>query len=364
MTRLILHIGPPKTATTHIQETLAHNRDALERAGVVYPLEWAGGVRSEHHHPFMQDLHAAFGNDAAPTKPELQATFDAWFADIAASHHRAYVLSSEGFPTVKATAWSAFVELASSHGVVVEMVIVLRSAHQWIVSEWGQQLKRGGIWSLPEFLVQSAAERNAFPRWSLMFRRITPAVPLERLHIVVLDGLDVDVVTWLCTDVLGVDSDLEPAPVARGNRRLSTAASESLRVAMIDHRQRVPDDPPDAMWRPFNTAFHNDDEALLEVVQRVEDRCATAPQVPVQWFAELCRPDHDRVLAEFGSRIRRDHAGAGLFPDKPLDSRAGAIRYANGLEDPELRAEISRIGRRLIEPNSKSSAGRRWPRRS
>ena len=46
MARAILHIGTHKTGTTLIQNTLAANRAALERAGLIYP---AVGVHSGHH---------------------------------------------------------------------------------------------------------------------------------------------------------------------------------------------------------------------------------------------------------------------------------------------------------------------------
>ena len=37
MTRVVLHVGLPKTGTTYLQAVLAHHRDALREAGVLYP---------------------------------------------------------------------------------------------------------------------------------------------------------------------------------------------------------------------------------------------------------------------------------------------------------------------------------------
>ena len=36
-TRVVLHVGLPKTGTTYLQAVLAHHRDALREAGVLYP---------------------------------------------------------------------------------------------------------------------------------------------------------------------------------------------------------------------------------------------------------------------------------------------------------------------------------------
>ena len=35
--RVVLHVGLPKTGTTYLQEVLARHRDALREAGVLYP---------------------------------------------------------------------------------------------------------------------------------------------------------------------------------------------------------------------------------------------------------------------------------------------------------------------------------------
>ena len=34
---MVLHVGLPKTGTTYLQAVLAHHRDALREAGVLYP---------------------------------------------------------------------------------------------------------------------------------------------------------------------------------------------------------------------------------------------------------------------------------------------------------------------------------------
>jgi hypothetical protein len=46
MSRIILHIGTHKTATTHIQDLLFHNRKLLARHGIIYPRI---GVMRAHH---------------------------------------------------------------------------------------------------------------------------------------------------------------------------------------------------------------------------------------------------------------------------------------------------------------------------
>ena len=52
--RVYLHVGLPKTGTTHIQEMLWHNRARLAAQGVLYP----GYVHYAHFHAAV-DLHRA-----------------------------------------------------------------------------------------------------------------------------------------------------------------------------------------------------------------------------------------------------------------------------------------------------------------
>jgi len=46
MSKLVIHIGTHKTATTHVQDTFARNRDLLKRHGVIFPR--IGRTRGQH----------------------------------------------------------------------------------------------------------------------------------------------------------------------------------------------------------------------------------------------------------------------------------------------------------------------------
>ena len=76
--KCILHIGTEKTGTTAIQEYLKHNRDALRKHGIYYPIAadtahsslWEF-VAIAHHEPWLQDT----GRELGITDQASQADF-------------------------------------------------------------------------------------------------------------------------------------------------------------------------------------------------------------------------------------------------------------------------------------------------
>ena len=61
VTRVVLHVGLPKTGTTYLQALLADHRDELRGSGVLYPFLRPGGMF--HAAVEVRGSHEKFGLD-------------------------------------------------------------------------------------------------------------------------------------------------------------------------------------------------------------------------------------------------------------------------------------------------------------
>ncbi len=61
VTRVVLHVGLPKTGTTYLQALLADHRDELRDSGVLYPFLRPGGMF--HAAVEVRGSHEKFGLD-------------------------------------------------------------------------------------------------------------------------------------------------------------------------------------------------------------------------------------------------------------------------------------------------------------
>jgi len=58
---IILHIGPHKTATTYIQQSLASSRKALEKSGWIYPILGSNNTAGHHDLAHKPELYLNSG---------------------------------------------------------------------------------------------------------------------------------------------------------------------------------------------------------------------------------------------------------------------------------------------------------------
>lgn len=147
--RLVLHVGPHKTATTTLQELLAANRDALRASGVVYP---EGQVFAKAHHEIPYHL---LGWDLSLLS-ETEVDFDLIgmlaqvLTEARASSADTLVLSAEDFSILDSNQWLSFSaalsEAIASSGVAVSSIVVTytdRELQQRVRSLSAEYLKHG-----------------------------------------------------------------------------------------------------------------------------------------------------------------------------------------------------------------------------
>jgi hypothetical protein len=132
--KLLLHIGPPKTATTTIQEILSSLRPDLLAAGVFYPegrvLSHAPSLRSIQHIQVAFLVSGENLNNARIEEIEepLHVEIGDWILAARASNCSALLLSTEAMAELSAEAWvkldSAFTQAEEYAGIEFEEIEV------------------------------------------------------------------------------------------------------------------------------------------------------------------------------------------------------------------------------------------------
>lgn len=147
--RLIVHVGQMKSGTTFIQQTLAHNRDVLLDAGVLYP------------GPRFNQQHACYGlcgrdvywvRDPAPYHDSASA-----LVESIVDHPGTVLVSAEALSCMAADGVERF---ARRIGGFDSVVVTIRNLLSTLLSAWQQGAKRGSEMSLDEFFTRLHRERE------------------------------------------------------------------------------------------------------------------------------------------------------------------------------------------------------------
>lgn len=137
--RLVLHMGPHKTATTYLQYNFHRNRAELLRQGWLYP---ATGERVRTAHHDISDLRQTIVNQDSRLTRELQT-----IGEDARKRGLNILLSSEGFGLWKPRHLQRLVELLKTDGMHV--VYAIRDPLSHFYAIWAQKVKNGSDESLP-----------------------------------------------------------------------------------------------------------------------------------------------------------------------------------------------------------------------
>lgn len=154
MSKVILHIGTHKTATTTIQNTLAHNAPLLAQHGVVYPrLKRAPG-----HHGLVPEWPAMPKAYQLPDGPldSLKA-----LADEYAQTDQTLVLSSEEFSRAASLEHMGTLREILSGFDQIEVICVLRTQWQYLQSIYLEMSKKRRVARPPQF-VGPVVEKGKF----------------------------------------------------------------------------------------------------------------------------------------------------------------------------------------------------------
>lgn len=162
MSKVVIHIGTHKTATTTIQDTFHKNSNILESHGVIYPhlgTAWANGRVTGHH-------GLVFNWEHMPEVYKLPQGSKATLAAIAEEYgasDKTVLLSSEEFSRTRTESVAYFSELRSLLKAFdeIEIVCVLRTQWQFLQSVYMELSKSATPPRVPR-LVNPVIETGVF----------------------------------------------------------------------------------------------------------------------------------------------------------------------------------------------------------
>ncbi|MGH3365581.1 MAG: hypothetical protein ACRDOY_00030 [Nocardioidaceae bacterium] len=226
-----LHLGAPKTGTTHLQAMLHAHRDRLRAAGCFYPPS-----RLSAHHDEARDLRSA--RPGGFLHPKVPGSWDRLVGRLQQwDGHGVAVVSSEllGF----ANAAQARRAVESLQPAEVHLVITLRDLVRQVPAVWQETVKNRSPMQYDEFL-RRLAERGDGPGPRRIWDAQDPArilerwgadIPDERIHLVTVPpaGTDKGLLWRRFCQVLGVEPDDYPLVPAGANTSLGLAETEVVR---------------------------------------------------------------------------------------------------------------------------------------
>ena len=182
--RVVLHVGLPKTGTTYLQAVLAHHRDALREAGVLYPFVkpqamFLGAVE-------VRGSRDKFGLSEADVAGTWQA-----LCDRVRAYDGTSVISHEILGGAEPSEIAA--ALTPLAGLEVDVVITARDLGRQATAHWQEEVKLGDTRSFAEMERDQlradvpGGDRPHFwhaQDYAAALRRWSTAVPAERVHLV------------------------------------------------------------------------------------------------------------------------------------------------------------------------------------
>ncbi|MDP9442808.1 MAG: hypothetical protein M3P83_00015 [Actinomycetota bacterium] len=229
--RVYVHVGPHKTGTTFLQQTLATNKDALAAAGVLFP----GRDYADH----LAAVLDALGRGVPGDRRRVRGRWAAVAEEVRAWPGGTAVLSAEAL----AGAGAAGIErlVTSLQPAQVHVVYTARDLTRVIPAMWQTHMRSRVSEPWPGYLASVRGDAGADPKWGerlwntqdprRVFARWERHVPRERIHVVTVppSGADPGVLWERFCSLVGVDPTAYPLTQGRANTSLGTAESEVLR---------------------------------------------------------------------------------------------------------------------------------------
>jgi hypothetical protein len=243
--RLVLHVGPHKTATTYIQNNLAACRERLSKAGWIYPddLGITPGVPEAHHDlSYRAETYFWPGRENHHQLTGLAAKIRATGKNL--------LLSAEGFSM---WALSQYLRLADVLGFpMVEVVYALRDPVTLLHSYWAEEVKQGMTDSFPDRIAGVTLD----PMRSRLLNPLSDLNPLigsDRivLHVIpyeILKAKQTDIFSHLCERVLGLGR-ITPKITDLANQGFPIEQTELLRFLTLLHGKGQSGQGPDLRMR-------------------------------------------------------------------------------------------------------------------
>lgn len=361
--RVVLHVGVPKSGTSFLQATLRENADRLEQHGVHYPTQTHKGL-----------FHAALeltGNHPGWGVPDKRVR-GSWqrLCREATRYDGTTVLSNELFSNVEAED----VPGALSHldGAEVHLVVTARDLARQLPAEWQEGVKHGRTLRYERFLERVADPSRNHPHAQKFWRhqdvadlldRWAAHLPAERVHLVTVPqpGAPRDLLWQRFCSVVGVDPDITEPPGRGSNVSLGATAIDVLR--RVNRRLQQLDDKPAGLRRTVKQVLVNG-ALRADTSPRVVAPAALIPrldEITDEWIERIEKAGYDVVgdLDELRPQPAEEGVDRPRVPvregrDLALD--AVAVLTAEVARLREENAELENLRRRVAELEARPAA--------
>lgn len=228
--RIYLHIGAPKSGSTHLQSRLQRNAASLAAHGVLVPRA------SREEHPGSLAFRAALdltGRRAGRPRAFVEGYWQRLVEQVS-DHDGPVLVSHEAFARADSTAAERALGDLSSGGAIVHVVYAARDLARQLVSLWLEGLRHGGkTRTFEEYLTLARTGELA-----LLSTFDAPGVlntwgsglPREQLHLVTVprSGSDPDLLWRRFLGVAGVDPAWAPLPARTSNESVGVPEAQVL----------------------------------------------------------------------------------------------------------------------------------------
>lgn len=369
----LVHIGPPKTATTSLQAAFHAARDDLAAYGVRY----AG----EGRHAMLAAIAAAGGRGFLGGPQPEQDHWADLVAEIKGAGDQRVVLSSEFLAQARRKAVRRIVTDLGADALHV--VLTLRPLHAILPSQWQQYVQTGYDVSYDEWLTEmfsGAPRKGLTPSFWVRHRhdelaaRWAEVVGADHVTVVVLDPTDREAVLRVFEQMVALPTGTLALHPNLSNRSLTYGEAEIVRAFNTEFRRReLPEEAHFSYFRNGSVArmrarMPGPDEprittpawALERVADVTEEVVAAIASMGVQVVGDLSslvcqRPGPGAVTAEPDDRVPSEVAalplvGAIMATSTAEERRAArrAWRPADELTTRQLAGLLRRRATRRL----------------
>jgi hypothetical protein len=346
--RVLVHVGTPKTGTSHLQDVLFRNRETLAEHGILYPADRFDG----HFLAALDLMRLPWGGletEAVGAWQRLAEQVRAWEGTSIVSHE---ILATAS----RTQTDEALLSLGHEDDAEVHLVLSVRDLVRQIPAEWQENVKHRSVITYQRFLevIADPARKGRIGSWFWGVQEIPDildrwgsTLPPEHIHLVTVPppGSPPDELWRRFSHAFGLDGlelDLTPE---RANPSLGVPETALLRM-LNQHVVKVVD-PPD--YRPLvrellahQTLSQRARSARLGLPPETHD---WAQELSRTWVAEVERRGYD-VVGDLGDLVGAprvpwtdpDHVPAEDLLPVSLDAVRALV-----LEGARLRGEAARL---------------------
>jgi hypothetical protein len=230
--RVLVHVGTPKTGTSHLQDVLFRNRDLLREHGILYPAD-----RFDAHFLAALDLMrltwGGLETQAVGAWERVAAEVREWPGTSIVSHE---ILATASRVQVE----QALTSLGLDDGAEIHIILSARDLVRQVPAEWQENVKHRATVTYAEFLarIQDPDRRSRIGSWFWgvqeipdILERWAERIPPEHVHLVTVPppGSDPDELWVRFSRTFGLDDVPLDHGAQRANPSLGVPETALLR---------------------------------------------------------------------------------------------------------------------------------------